>query len=249
MQVNLIFGDCLEVLPHIETGAASLCLFDPPYGATRNEWDKPLDWGRLWKQLQRVVKPDGAIVIFCQGQFFVDLVNSRPKGYKWYDLVWDKVLVTGFLNANRMPMRRHEQVVVFYKKAPTYNPQFTEGHPSHSRGRAYKTKDIKNQNYGKYNPPDDSNAGSTRKYPTSIITIQKPHASVAAHATAKPAELMAYLIRTYSNKGETVLDCCMGSGVVGVAALQQCRGYIGIEKNKGYFDIAQERIEKERQKG
>lgn len=185
------------------------------------------------------------MVQFCflgREYFFVDLIDSNRKLYR-YDLVWDKVLTSGFLNAKRMPLRRHEQIGVFYKKLPTYNLQFTEGKPLHSRGISYKGKNPKNQNYGNYKMTDDR-AGSTKKYPTSVLTFSKPHSSVAKHRTEKSVELLEYLIKTYTNEGETVLDNCMGSGSTGVACINTNRNFIGIELSKKYFDIANERMNK-----
>lgn len=191
---------------------------------------------------ERIIKDNGAILLFGQGAFYVDLVNSNRKLFR-YDLVWDKQLTSGFLNAKRMPLRQHEQIAVFYKKLPTYNPQFTQGKPLHSKGVSYKNKEHTNQNYGKFHMTDDSRAGSTEKYPTSILSFSKPHPSIAKHRTEKPVELLEYLIKTYTNEGEIVVDNCMGSGSTGVACVNTNRRFIGIEIEPKYFDIAKERIE------
>jgi site-specific DNA-methyltransferase (adenine-specific) len=142
-----------------------------------------------------------------------------------------------------MPLRQHEQIAVFYKKLPTYNPQFTQGKPLHSKGVAYKNKKHKNQNYGEFHMTDDRRAGSTEKYPTSILSFAKPHPSIAKHRTEKPIDLLRYLIQTYTDEGETVLDNCMGSGSIGVACINTNRKFIGIELDEGYFNIAKQRID------
>ena len=214
---------------------------DLPYGVTKNKWDSILPLDLLWKEYERVVKDNGIILLFGQGLFFIDLVNSNRALFK-YDLVWDKKLVSGFLNANRMPLRSHEQIAVFYKKLPTYNPQMSKGIPLHSKGNAYNKKPHKNSNYGKFEMKDDSRAGSTDKYPKSIIEFQKPHPSKAIHPTQKPLELIEYLIKTYSNEEDLILDNTMGSGTTGVGCRNLNRRFIGIEKEKKYFDIAYKRI-------
>ena len=163
--------------------------------------------------------------------------------YFRYSIVWDKVLKSGFLNAKKAPLRRHEIIGVFFKKRGIYNPQFEKGEPLHSKGKTYKDKEIKNNNYGKFNNIDDKRKGETKKYPSSIIKTTKPHPSIAIHPTQKPVELLETLIKTYSNKGDTVLDFTMGSGTTGVACLKQERDFIGIELDKEYFNIAKKRIE------
>ena len=143
-----------------------------------------------------------------------------------------------------MPLRQHEQIAVFYKALPTYNPQFTQGKPLHSKGFSYKNKELKNQNYGKFNATDDVRAGSTEKYPASILSFAKPHPSVAQHRTEKPVALLEHLVNTYTNPGQVVLDNCMGSGSTGVACVNTGRRFVGMEIDKGYFDVAVNRIAK-----
>lgn len=175
----------------------------------------------------------------------MDLVNSNRKNFR-YDIVWDKVLSSGHLNAGRMPLRSHEQIAVFYKKLPTYNPQFTEGIPLHSVGKSVGLtikNGKKNNNYGSFTV-SDKRAGSTEKYPKSIQRFQKPHSSLGIHPTAKLIELLEWLIKTYSNKGDTVLDFCMGSGSTSIACINTERSFIGIELNEEYFEKAKKRIEK-----
>ena len=238
---RLLQGDCLELMKDIPDKSVDMILCDLPYGKTQNVNDKPLPFNILWKHYKRIIKDNGAIVLFGQGTFYIDLVNSNRKWFR-YDLVWNKQLTSGFLNANRMPLRQHEQIAVFYKKLPTYNPQFTNGKPLHSKGSAYKNKKHKNQNYGFFNTVEDVRKGSTKKHPTSILSFAKPHPSVTQHRTQKPIALLEYLVKTYTNEGDIVLDNCMGSGSTGVACVNTNRNFIGIELDKQYFEIAKKRI-------
>lgn len=237
MTNQLFNGNCLNILPIIESDSVDLCIADPPYAQTQNDWDIEIPLDKLWNELTRVVKSDGAIILFGQGMFTAKVMMSNPKMWK-YNLIWDKKLTTGFLNAKKMPLRQHEDLMVFYRKLPVYNPQKVEGSPNHGRKKSAPTS---NNNYGdfKYTPTDESGL----KYPTSIICFSKPHSSVALHPTEKPVELIEWLIKTYSNKADTILDFCMGCGSTGVAALNLGRNFIGIEKNSQYYEIAKERIE------
>ncbi|SCY30663.1 site-specific DNA-methyltransferase [Ruminococcus sp. YE282] len=237
---SLIKGDCLEVMKNIPDKTIDMILCDLPYGVTQNKSDIQIPFDKLWDCYERIIKDNGAIVLFAQGVFFVDLVNSNRKMYR-YDLIWDKSLVTGFLNAKRMPLRRHEQIAVFYKKSPVYNPQFTKGRPSHSKGSKYRNKPVVNNNYGKFQAIESNQ--SEDKYPTSIITIQKPHPSKTLHRTEKPVKLLEYLIKTFSNEGDLILDNCMGSGTTGVACINTNRKFVGIEIDDTYFETAKKRIE------
>lgn len=240
--MNLQCGDCLSLMKDIPDKSIDMILCDLPYGVTNNKSDIVIPFEPLWNQYERIVKDNGAICLFAQGIFYVDLVNSNRKYFR-YDLIWDKQLVTGFLNAKRMPMRRHEQICVFYKKPPVYHPQFTEGKPQHSAGTKEKGSQVVNRNYGSYGYAGNERAGNTLKYPTSILSFQKPHPSIAKHRTEKPIDLLEYLIRTYTNENDTVLDNCMGAGGTGVACVHTGRNFIGMEINEIYFTIAKERIE------
>jgi site-specific DNA-methyltransferase (adenine-specific) len=240
--MKLIKGDCLVEMQNISDKSIDMILCDLPYGLTNNDQDIRIPFDELWKQYSRIIKDNGCICLFAQGIFYVDLVCSNRKLFR-YDLIWDKQLVSGFLNAKRMPMRQHEQIAVFYKKLPIYNPQFTQGKPLHGRGNSYLNKECVNNNYGDFNNMDDIRKGSTDKYPTSIISIKKPHPSIAQHRTEKSIELLEYLIKTYSNENDLILDNCMGSGSTGVACINTNRKFIGIELNEIYFNIAKNRIE------
>lgn len=242
LEINKIYNeDCLEGLKKIDDKSVDMICTDLPYGVTQNKSDIIIPFKPLWEQYERIIKDNGAIVLFGQGIFYIDLVNSNRKLFR-YDLIWDKCLSSGFLNAKRIPLRQHEQIAIFYKKLPTYNPQFTEGKPLHSKGNSYKNKEIKNQNYGEFNTTDDTRAGSTQKYPTSIIRFQKPHPSIAKHRTEKSIELLEWLIKTYTNPGDLVLDSCAGSCTTAVAALNTGRNYICFEKDKDIFEVGSRRV-------
>lgn len=225
----------------IKDKSIDMILCDLPYGITQNKKDVAISFEPLWEQYERIIKDNGAIVLTAQGTFFIDLVNSNRKLFR-YDLVWDKELTSGFLNANRQPLRRHENIAVFYKKQPTYNPQFSSGKPLHGKGTAYKTKTLTNNNYGDFSSGDDLRKGSTEKYPTSVLRFPKPHPSVAVHPTQKSIELFEWLIKTYTNESDLVLDNCIGSGTTVLACINTNRKYIGFEVNGQYFNIAQDRV-------
>ena len=239
--MQLYNGDCLEVMGTIPDKSVDMICCDLPYEVTQNKDDIKIPFEPLWKEYERIIKDNGCIALFAQGLFYVDLVNSNRKLFR-YDLVWDKVLTSGFLNAKRMPLRQHEQIAIFYKKLPTYNPQFTQGKPLHGKGTSYMDKELKNQNYGQFHQTEDLRKGSTEKYPTSILKFPKPHPSVAKHRTEKSIECIEYLIKTYTNEGDLVLDNCMGAGSCGIACKRSNRNFIGIELDKNYFDIAEKRI-------
>ena len=241
---DLYQGDCLQVMDNLieQKIKVDMILCDLPYGVTKNDWDKSIiPLNELWKRYNKIIKDNGAIVLFGQDKFTAKLMMSNVK-YHRYNLIWDKVLKSGFLNCNRMPLRQHEDICVFYKKLPTYNPQKFEGkHESHSSGTK-SMSEYKNNNYGKFENLDNSKEYGKMKFPSSILTFDKPHPSVALHPTQKPVELCEWLIKTYTNDGEIVLDNTMGSGTTGVACLNTNRRFIGIELDKNYFDISCNRI-------
>ena len=240
---QLINGDCLEEMKNISDKSIDMILCDLPYGTTKNKWDCIIPFDKLWEQYNRVIKDNGAIVLFGNGIFTAELIISNKKMWR-YNLVWDKVLPSGFLNAKKMPMRNHEDVCVFYKKLPTYNPQMWIGEECHSRGNVIgkSQKDFsRNTNYGDFSAVETK---GNLKYPKSILTFSKPHPSISIHPTQKPVELLEWLIKTYTNEGETVLDNCMGSGSTGVACVNTNRKFIGIELDQEYYKIAKDRINK-----
>lgn len=234
-------GDCLELLKDVADASIDMVLCDLPYGVTKNKWDSVIPLDKLWNEYKRVCKPNAAIILFADGMFEAELMKSNPKMWK-YNLVWDKVLTSGFLNANRMPLRSHEEICVFYQKPPTYNPQKTVGAKNHSKG---KPKQNQNNDYGEYGFVDNSEKLGNLKHPTSILRFSKPHPSTVIHPTQKPVDLLEYLIRTYSNEGDVVLDNCMGSGSTGVAAINTGRRFVGFELDNGYYLKALNRIAKE----
>ena len=238
-KVNLLKGNCLELMKGIPDGSIDMILCDLPYGTTRNKWDTVIPFDELWKQYKRIIKDNGAILLFGQELFMARLILSNEKLFR-YTLIWDKVLTTGHLNANRMPLRSHETIVVFYKHLPTYNPQKTLGIPNHGVGSSTGNSPKSNNNYGKYTIKPSDKTGM--KFPKSIITFKKTHPSISVHPTQKPVPLLEYLIKTYTNEGETVLDNCMGSGSTGVACVNTNRNFIGMELEEKYFNIAKERI-------
>lgn len=244
--MKLIHGDCLVEMQNIPDKSIDMILCDLPYevlnkGNKHAQWDRLIPFDKLWEQYNRIIKDNGAIVLFAQGVFTAQLMMSNPKMWR-YNLVWDKCRATGFLNANRMPLRYHEDLCVFYKSLPTYNPQMSKGKPLHGRGTAYRTKELTNNCYGSMGAEYISRKGCTEKFPTSIIRVPKPHPSTTMHPTQKPVALLEWLIKTYSNEGDTMLDNTMGSGSTGVACVNTERDFIGIELNEEYFKIAEKRI-------
>jgi site-specific DNA-methyltransferase (adenine-specific) len=242
IKVNEIYlGDCIEIMKNIDNKSIDMILADLPFGITKNPNDIKIPLEPLWEQYKRIIKNNGAIVLFGQGMFTAELMFSNKKMWR-YNLIYDKKnRVSGFLNANRQPLRSHEDILIFYKKQPTYNPQFTEGEPLHGKGKKYLTKEGKNSNYGKYDTTKpETRKGSTKKYPKSILSFDRPHP--AEHPTEKPVALCEYLIKTYTNKGELVLDNTCGIGTTCIAAKNTNRNYIGIELQQKWFDIALEKL-------
>ena len=251
MDIQLIQGDCLVEMAKIPDKSIDMILCDLPYevlnkGNKNASWDRLLPFNQLWEQYNRIIKDNGAIILFAQGMFTAQLMMSNPNMWR-YNLIWDKILTSGFLNAKRMPLRTHEDILVFYKSLPTYNPQMTIGEPLHSKGISYKNKELTNNCYGDMKGADDLRKGSTEKYPKSIVRFQKPHPSCAVHPTQKSEELCEYLIKTYTNEGDTVLDNCMGSGSTIIACINTKRNGIGIEINDKYFEIATKRVKEYKQ--
>lgn len=235
--ITLWQGDCLELMKGIEDNSVDMVLCDLPYGTTRNKWDSIIPLDRLWEQYKRVIKDNGAIVLFSAEPFTSLLITSNIQWFR-YDLIWSKTQGSDFLNANRKPLRSHENICVFYKKQPTYNPQKTEGKP-------YKAKsgETTSSNFGKFNGNHHTENKDGKRCPLSVLRFSGEHNRGKQHPTQKPTDLLEWLIKTYTNKGETVLDNSMGSGSCGVACVNTGRKFIGIELDNGYFDIAKERVE------
>ena len=233
--MQLFLGDCLEKLKLIPKESIDLVISDPPYGVTRCVWDKIIPFEPLWSELKRVTKPNAAILIFGVEPFSSHLRLSNLKNYR-YDLIFEKGQATGFLNAKRQPLRAHENISVFYKKSPTYHPQKTAGHIR----KTAKKHGIGSPIYG--STLNVHNYDSTERYPRSVLKFSNDKQKNALHPTQKPIDLLKYLIKTYSNQGDTVLDFAMGSGSTGAAALSLGRKFVGIESNQTFFNAAQDWI-------
>lgn len=193
----------------------------------------------LWEKLERVMKSNCPIIMFGQNNFTTELINSNKIDYR-YSLIWDKVIPSNFLNANKMPMASHEDIIIFYKKLPVYNPQKFKGKKSNSKG--VKHKILKNNNYGNFETVDNTEIHQDNKYPRSVLRFKKVHPSKANHPTQKPVDLLSYLIKTYSNENDLVGDFVSGSFTAGVAALLNNRKFIGCEKENKYFELGKERL-------
>lgn len=233
---KLYHGDCLEVMKTIPNSSIDMVLCDLPYGKTNNTWDIPIDLSALWEQYSRIIKTNTCVALFGQGSFCADLIESNRKMFR-YDLIWHKNTHTGFLNANKMPLRCHESILIFYQKLPPYHPQKTEGRPYFIHG---KNVEKESANYGKLRDVSTINP-TGRRMPQSIIKIGK-NMGKTLHPTEKPVALLEWLIRTYTDEGAIVLDNCMGSGSTGEAALKTGRSFIGIEKDAQYFQTAFDRL-------
>ena len=231
--MELLNGDCLELMKNIPDKSVDLILCDLPYGTTHNKWDNVIPMEPLWEQYNRIIKDHGAIVLFSQMPFGASLIMSNPKMFR-YEWIWEKNQAVGFLNAKKMPLRKHENILVFYKHLPTYNPQglIKLDEPIYEEGSA-------NRNGKNYGVADKSFIRTHTNYPTDIITFSKDS---GYHPTQKPVDLLEYLIKTYTNEGDTVLDNCMGSGSTGVACVNTNRDFIGMELDEKYFQIACDRL-------
>ena len=238
--MKLYNGDCLEVMKSIADKSIDAIITDPPYGTTACKWDSVIDFDLMWKQLNRIIKPNGAIVLFGSEPFSSALRMSNIKNYK-YDLVWDKVAITSPLLAKKQPFRCLENIILFYKKQPTYNPQMVEGKKWHRGGK----KEHKTDSLGSSKLFNNGSDKTNLKYPKNLIQFSNANKMNNVHPTQKPVALMEYLIKTYTNELETVLDFTMGSGSTGVACCNTNRDFIGIELDKQYFEIAEQRIKNE----
>jgi site-specific DNA-methyltransferase (adenine-specific) len=229
--VELYLGDCLEIMKQIPDGSVDAIICDLPYGTTQNKWDSIINLDALWIEYKRIC--NGAIVLTAQTPFDKVLGFSNLKMLK-YEWIWVKENGTGFLNAKKAPLKNHENVLVFYDKPPTYNPQMRTGFKPY----VCKQGSTKSKNYG-------SQAGAVtesngERYPLTVIEFQRDKDKI--HPTQKPVALMEYFVKTYTNEGDTILDNCMGSGTTGVACKNLNRNFIGIEKDETYFEIARKRI-------
>ena len=236
---EILLGDCLELMKDIPNGSIDMILCDLPYGTTACKWDTIIPFDKLWIEYKRLIKPNGCIVLMCGEPFTSQLINSNLPmfRYKW---IWDKKFAGNFVTANKRPLNTFEEIVVFYNNQPTYNPQktkrekpITSGKRCHPRNR---TGTEENVTYEAEKKTYDD------KHPTTIISIPRKIGKGTNHPTEKPTELMEYLIRTYTNEGETVLDNCAGSGTTAIACLNTNRQFIVMEKEQKYYDIILKRV-------
>ena len=228
----LIYGDCLEEMKNIKDKSVDMVLCDLPYGTTQNKWDSIIPLNKLWVEYNRIIKDNGCIALFSQSPFDKVLGSSNLKLLK-YEWIWNKTKATGHLNSKKMPLKKHENILIFYKKPPTYNPQniIKKSIPTIRKGGNNGT------NYG------ESSKDAIQEYenfPTDILNFKSEGKTL--HPTQKPIDLCEYLIKTYTNGNDMVLDNCMGSGTTGVACKNTNRKFIGIEKDLNYYNIACERI-------
>lgn len=237
-RIELLCGDCIDALSGVGENSVDLVLTDFPYGCLnpRNEWDKVPELAEVWKALERVVKPNAAIISTAKQPFTSHLIISNVDDFR-YVLVWEKSKATGYLNAKKMPLVAHEDIVVFYKKMPTYNPQMTNGKP-YNKGTAVRDTEC----YALQEKAIEVKNATGKRYPRSVQYFRTAESEGKLHPTQKPLALFSWLMNTYSNEGDVVLDPFMGSGTTGCAAFENTRSFIGIEKEKKYFDIARQRI-------
>lgn len=245
MTYTLHCGDCLDILPTLPSGSIDAVIADPPYGTTACKWDSVIPLDAMWRELKRVVKPRGAVVLFAAQPFTSALVMSNAAWFK-YEWVWDKLSATSPANSLIAPKRSHENILVFAESGYTYNPvMWDAGKPNAKRGASHRQLvPGRNQDYkDDYSHKADANS----RYPLSVIhlpfQVGECNNTMRVHPTQKPVDLLRYLIRTYTNPGETVLDFCYGSGTTGVAALMEGRSFVGMERDAGYYALGRTRME------
>ena len=245
--IDLRLGDCLEVMKDIPDASVDAIITDPPYGTTACKWDSVIDFDLMWEQLNRIIKPNGAIVLFGSEPFTTKLRLSNLDNFK-YDWIWHKNQPSGMFNASKMPMRAYETISVFYKEQATYNPQMIQRTEKELKRLSHKSvKGVSTDTvYGNVKRKSLNRYENKEKYPTNVITgikcVFNRGSEKVKHPTQKPIALMEYLIKTYTNENETLLDFTMGSGSTGVAAKNLNRNFIGIEQDQKYFNIAEQRI-------
>ena len=237
MKLNTIYNeDCLEGMNRIPDGSVDMILCDLPYGTTACKWDTIIPFEPLWEQYKRIIKDNGAIVLTASQPFTSNLVMSNPKMFK-YEWIWNKTRPTGSMLAKKRPLKEHECILVFYKKQPTYNPQMTNAERIVEKERVVNKGEV-NGNVRLKRKFDNGGLA----YPRSVQVFANPNHN-SLHPTQKPVPLFEYLIKTYTNEGDVVLDNCMGSGTTGVACMNTNRNFIGFELDETYFNMANERIE------
>ncbi|MGE7753281.1 DNA-methyltransferase [Lysinibacillus fusiformis] len=246
MQYNKVYqGDCLEIMNEIDGKSIDMILCDLPYGTTNCKWDTPVNLQELWQHYERIIKDNGAIVLFGQAPFdkVLGASNLRLLRYEW---VWEKTAATGHLNAKKMPLKAHENILVFYKKLPVYNPQKTQGHNPVNSYTKYLDVQNKSEIYNNVSK-EISGGGNTDRYPRSVLQFASDKQKLNLHPTQKPLALCEYLIKTYSNEGDIILDNCAGSGTTLLAAQNWNRNFIGIELEEKYVEISRRRVSQSNQ--
>lgn len=236
---SVINSDCLDAMKYIKDSSIDMVLCDLPYGTTKCKWDTIINLDDLWKEYKRIIKPSGVIVLTAQTPFdkVLGCSNLPMLRYEW---IWEKTQATGHLNAKKMPMKAHENVLVFYSNTPTYNPQKTTGHTRKVSTAYHKRNSNTGEIYGKSD--NFSDYDSTERYPRSVLVFPSDKQKVNLHSTQKPLSLMEYFIKTYSNEGDLILDNTAGSGTTGLAAKNLNRNYIMIEKDEEIFQICKNRV-------
>jgi site-specific DNA-methyltransferase (adenine-specific) len=244
---EILLGDCLELMKDIPNGSIDMILCDLPYGTTQNKWDSVIDLDQLWKHYERIIKDDGAIALTAQGLFTAKLIMSNEKLFK-YKIVWIKSKSTNFLNAKKQPLRKHEDICLFYKKQPTYNPQMTNG-DAYDKGIR---KDQYTGSYGYFKPKHVKSNGE--RYPNDVVCYEEQpiddfvyvktaeSEGPVLHPTQKPVALFEYLVKTYSRENDLVLDNCAGSGTTAIACLNTNRQFIVMEQDPNYFEKIKKRV-------
>lgn len=241
MKKNITYlGDCLELMSrYIEDKSVDMIFADLPYGTTKCKWDSVIDLEKLWGEYERIIKDNGVILLFAQTPFDKVLGASNLKLLK-YEWIWEKTAATGHLNAKKMPMKAHENILVFYKKPPTYNPQKTSGHKRKVSRAEHKVRCRESEVYNKGQKM--TTYDSTDRYPRSVLTFASDKQKSKLHSTQKPLALIEYMIKTYTNEGDLILDNTCGSGTTGLGAKNLGRDYIMMEKDAEYYNVAKERV-------
>jgi len=240
MESKIICGDAIDEMSKLPDKSIDMILCDLPYGTTQCKWDTVIPFDSLWEQYRRIIKDKGVIVLTASQPFTSNLVMSNPKLFR-YSLVWEKSKSTGYLNSKKMPMRSHEDILVFYKSLPIYNPQMVDGKP-YDKGKAHRPTEVYREQKGEIHVKNDSG----QRYPRSVQYFKTAESEgVVYHPTQKPISLMEWLIKTYTNEGDIVLDNCIGSGTTAIACIRTNRKYIGIDIDESYINITTERISNE----
>jgi site-specific DNA-methyltransferase (adenine-specific) len=237
MPNNVYLGDCLEVMKEIEDHSIDMILCDLPYGITSCKWDTLIDLDALWKQYKRIIKKGGAVILTATMPFGAKLIMSNPKWFR-HEVIWEKDNCSSPLQANKMPLRVHENILVFCESKTIYNPQKTKGKPY---SFTHLKRTFKNQRDTTLRTPKINESGD--RYPRSVLKFQKDYGK-SIHSTQKPVALFEWIIKTYSNEGSLILDNCSGSGTTAIASINTNRNYIMIERDEKYYDLSQKRIEK-----